>query len=102
MLIEEINRATAAFPRDELYGLTNQMRRASVFLPLSIAEGQGRQSRCESRRFLSIVHGSLRELETQLIIAERLGFVRSSALSGPMASTGEIGRLLNALRNSPA
>src|SRR5438128_6766610 len=64
-----------AFLRSEMYGLADQMKRASVSVPSNIAEGQGRQHLGEFRHFLSIANGSLAELDTQRIIAERLAFL---------------------------
>ncbi|WP_291066206.1 four helix bundle protein [Empedobacter sp. UBA5036] len=63
------------FPKEELYGLTNQMKRSAVSIPSNIAEGAGRQSQAEFIRFLYIALGSVSELETQLEIAFRLGFI---------------------------
>jgi four helix bundle protein len=74
-LTEMVYQATKAFPREELYGLTNQVRRAAVSIPSNIAEGQARQSTAEFRNFLSLARGSLAEVETQLMIAQRLGYL---------------------------
>lgn len=65
---------TASFPQHELYGLSAQMRRAAVSIPSNIAEGAARRSNKEYAHFISIALGSLAELETQLIIAQRLGY----------------------------
>lgn len=73
-LVEKIYGLTASFPKEEMYGLTNQMRRSAVSVPSNVAEGAGRQSKAEWVRFLFIAQGSLSELETQLKIAQRLGF----------------------------
>jgi four helix bundle protein len=67
-------RATAAFPREELYGLTSQLRRASVSVASNIAEGWGRKSDGEFLHFLGMARGSNAEVQTQLIIAMELGF----------------------------
>ena len=73
-LVEKIYVLTGAFPKEEIYGLTNQMRRAAVSIPSNIAEGAARQGDKEFANFLHIALGSLSELETQLIIANNLGF----------------------------
>jgi four helix bundle protein len=100
--VEAVYRTTAAFPREEVYGLISQMRRAAVSIPCNIAEGQGRDSSREFHRFLSVAHGSLREVETQVLIAERLKYVNTDTGAKLMESAGEIGRLLNGLMNSLA
>ena len=97
---EAIYRATRGFPKEEVYGLTSQMRRAAGSIPSNIAEGQGRQSPREFHRFLSVAHGSVRELETKTMIAQRLGYLDSQAKSQLMDAAAEIGRLLNGLMNS--
>src|SRR5208337_1328967 len=96
--VTEVYRATQSFPNEEKFGLTSQLRRASVSIPSNIAEGQGRLTRGEFRQFLGHAKGSLAELETQLIIAERLGY-----LKGPQSlidRLAEVSRLLNGLLNS--
>jgi len=74
-LVEMVYKVTKEFPKEELYGLTNQLRRAAVSIPSNIAEGAGRGSKKEFIQFLHIALGSLSEVETQLIIASRLGYV---------------------------
>lgn len=73
--VAEIYKLTSRFPKDELYGLVSQMRRAAVSIPSNIAEGQGRKNAKEFIQFLYIAKGSLAEIETQLIICERLKFI---------------------------
>jgi len=73
-LVEEIYKVTMAFPSEEKFGLTNQLRRAAVSVPSNIAEGAARQFDKENIQFLYISLGSLSELETQLIISNRLGY----------------------------
>ena len=77
-LVELIYKTTERFPRDEQYGLTAQMRRAAVSVPSNIAEGYRRQYRKEYKQFLSIALGSCSELETQLEISKRLGFLKDN------------------------
>ena len=99
-LVTDVYRATRAFPKEELYGLTVQLRRCAISVPSNIAEGQGRLTRGEFRQFLGHAKGSLAELETQLIIAERLGYLKApQALVSQLA---EVARLLNGLLNSLA
>jgi four helix bundle protein len=74
-LVKSIYTTTASFPKSELYGLTSQMRRAAVSIPSNIAEGAARESTPEFQRFLYIARGSLAELETQLLIANDLGYI---------------------------
>jgi four helix bundle protein len=76
------------------------MRRAAVSIPSNIAEGQGRNTTRDFLHFLSMAQGSLMEVETQITIAERLGYLPKDAESTLLESTGEIGRLLNGLCNS--
>jgi four helix bundle protein len=70
----EIFNLTKKFPKEELYGVTSQMRRAAISVPSNISEGAGRGSRVEFIRFLNIASGSLSELETQLYITKEIGF----------------------------
>jgi four helix bundle protein len=79
-LVEEVYNITKGFPQDERYGLTNQIRKAAVSIPSNIAEGQSRGSR-DFIRFLSIAHGSLSEVETQMEIALRLGYAKAAGLA---------------------
>lgn len=79
-LAEEIYKITANFPKEEVYGLTSQMRRCAVSIPSNIAEGRQRSSRNEMRQFFSISYGSAGELETQLEIALRLKFIDKTAI----------------------
>jgi four helix bundle protein len=89
-------------PKEELYGLSAQLRRAAVSVPANIAEGQGRRTPREFRRFLAIAHGSLREVETYALLSQRLRFVESEASTAILALSGEVCRLLTGLSNSLA
>lgn len=99
-LVEAVYRASTDFPREEQYGLTGQCRRAAVSVPSNIAEGQGRKSTKEFLYHLSVAHGSLRELGTQLMIALRLSYLKQESFQGVMDMAGEVGRLINGLSNS--
>ena len=99
-LVEATYKATERFPKHEIYGLTSQVRRAAVSVPSNIAEGQGRKSTNESQHHLSIAYGSLMELETQLIIAERLAYLPPPDREHCLSLAAEVGRLLNGLSNS--
>ena len=77
-LVERIYMITSKFPKSEIYGLTSQIRRSAVSIPSNIAEGAARDSNKEYNRFLAISLGSLSELETQVLIAERLKYILES------------------------
>ena len=99
-LAVEIYQLVKLLPREELYGLSDQMRRAVVSIPSNIAEGHQRSATKDYIRFLFIAKGSLGELETQLLLCERLGYVNNE-ISGPIYSRcEEIGRMLSGLINS--
>ena len=101
-LTESVYRTTKTMPREELYGLRSQMRRAAVSIPSNIAEGQGRRTDGEFLHLLSISHGSVRELETQVMLANRLEFLTDDHSRVVLEQCGEVGRLLNGLMNSIA
>ncbi|HST92425.1 MAG TPA: four helix bundle protein [Brevundimonas sp.] len=85
------------YPRDELFGLTSQSRRAAASVAANIAEGYGRSSRGSYAHFLRIAQGSLKELETHLILAERVGVAPPSSTSGLLSNADELGRMFRAL-----
>jgi four helix bundle protein len=99
-LVELIYRITAGFPQEELYGLSSQMRRAAVSVPSNIAEGEGRDSTGDFPRYLAIANGSRREVETQTLIAHRLGYISEQQCSDVLALTSEIGRVRHGLVES--
>lgn len=80
LLVEEVYRVSSAFPKQEVYGLTSQVRRAAVSVPSNLSEGAARNGNKEYINFLGISLGSLAEVETQLIIASRLGYADISLL----------------------
>ena len=99
-LVTAIYKVSAFFPKDELYGLTSQLRRAAVSVPSNIAEGQGRRGTAEFRHFLRQASGSLMEVETQIMIAERLCYVSPETADDVLRSATELGKVLNGLMNS--
>ena len=94
-LVLRIYRLTSDFPKDELYGLTNQMRRAATSIPSNIAEGCGRNSQVELARFVHIAGGSASELEYQLLLANELGYISESNYSELDKEVNEIKRMLH-------
>jgi four helix bundle protein len=96
-LVTDVYRVTQAFPREERYGLTNQLRRAAVSVPSNIAEGQARFSHKEFHHFLSHARGSLVEIETQLTIAENLGYLDPNQTRPLLDKASELGKVLNGL-----
>jgi four helix bundle protein len=99
-LVVEIYGISQEFHSDERFGLTSQVRRAAVSIPANVAEGNARHSRAEYRHFVSIAHGSVAEVETELAIAERLGFVASAKLTKVRMQADSISRMLTNLRKS--
>lgn len=96
-LVVEVYKATGSFPKEERYGLTSQIRRAGISVPANIAEGAGRYSRKEFAHFLSNAQGSASELETELIIAHRLGYLSEALFSKLITELQRIGRLITGL-----
>jgi four helix bundle protein len=88
---------TKAFPKEELFGLTNQLRRASVSIPSNIAEGQGRLTLGEFAHFLGMARGSALEVETQLELAKRLGLGSQRELTDVQTLASEVVKILNAV-----
>ena len=99
-LVVAVYKVTENFPQREVYGLTNQMRRAAVSIPSNIAEGQGRNTAKDFCNFLSIALGSIQELETQMTLSHRLGFLAEAELLPLMEHVGEVGRITNGLLTS--
>jgi len=99
-LVESVYRATRNWPKEELYGLTDQIRRAAVSVPSNMAEGQGRGSVREFAHRLSIAMGSLYEVETQVSIAQRLHYIDERTSEDLLAQIAEIARLTHGLRRS--
>ena len=96
-LVETVYRITAKFPPGEQWGLTSQMRRASVSVPSNIAEGYGRQATGEYRHHLSMGRGSLLELETQVLLCRRLKYLEAVDGDSLLAEIEEISKMLGSL-----
>jgi four helix bundle protein len=96
-LAETVYKATQRLPREERYGLTSQMRRAAVSIPSNIAEGEGRGDDGNLLHSLRISYGSLRELETQMLLTKRLRLLKEAETQPVFEQCSEVGRLLNGL-----
>jgi four helix bundle protein len=99
-LVIAVYRATRDWPREEMYGLTSQVRRAAVAIPSNLAEGHGRSGPREYAHHVSIAFGSLCELETQVLLGERLGYSNSSTTAELMTNAAEVRRLIRGLIRS--
>jgi four helix bundle protein len=101
-LARQVYAMTRAFPGDERFGLTVQMRRAAVSVPSNIAEGQARHGKREFVQFLSHAEGSLAELDTQLALAIDLGYCRTADAQGSVAAVAELQKMIASLRGKLA
>ena len=99
-LTTAIYRASERFPKSELYGLTSQLRRAASSIPANVAEGYGRASAKEEQQFLSIARGSLMEVETFLILTERLKYLSEAEFASIDSLRRDVGNLLIGYRRS--
>ncbi|MCU1311145.1 MAG: ribosomal protein [Candidatus Angelobacter sp.] len=100
VLVTEVYKATKSFPKEEIYGLVSQLRRAAVSIPSNIAEGHGRLTNSERKHFLGQARGSLLELETQIVIAENLGYVEVEESKRLQLLAFEVGRIISGLMRS--
>ena len=96
-LVTDVYKSSEGFPKEERYGLTSQIRRAAVSIPANLAEGAGRRSSKEFAHFLSNSQGSASELETELIIANRLGYLDETTFAKLISQLERIGRLITGL-----
>lgn len=96
-LAKRVYQITKGFPKEELYGISSQIRRAAVSVPSNIAEGYGRRRRLEYERFLSIARGSLFELQTQLCLAKDLSLADKNEFPELLQLCNEVERMLNSL-----
>lgn len=101
-LVTDVYDLTKAFPREEIYGLSAQTRRAAVSVPANIAEGQGRRLGREFHQFLGNARGSLMELDTHLELALRISYISVEQHTAIRAKLDEVGRVLNGLMRSIA
>ena len=99
-LAEKCYKLTRQFPRDELYGMTSQVRRSAASVAANIAEGHGRNSRGEYIQFLRVAQGSLKELETHLILAARVGLISDGLIAQLLSQSEGLGKMLRALIRS--
>lgn len=97
ILVKKVYFLTKTFPKEEIFGLTSQMRRAAVSIPSNIAEGYGRRTRKDYGQFCSIAYGSSLELETQLVIARELNYCTARDLLEIELLVAEVGKMLNSL-----
>lgn len=98
--VEKIYKITTCFPELEKFGLVSQMRRAAISIPSNIAEGALRSSKRDFSKFLGIAKGSLAELETQMIISQKLGFIKIDEFNALSHELEEISRMLTGLAKS--
>ncbi|MBI1299669.1 four helix bundle protein [bacterium] len=99
-LAELCYQVTRPFPREEMFGLTSQIRRAATSIPANIAEGWGREGTQEYIRFLRVAQGSLKELETHLILSQRVGMTSEKTVNPVLALCDEVGRMIHSLIGS--
>jgi four helix bundle protein len=99
-VVLQVYAATRSFPREEIYGLTSQIRRAAYSIPSNIAEGCGRGSDADFGRFVSIALGSASELEYHLLLSRDLGMLPADAHAELVERVAEVGRMLNGLLQS--
>jgi four helix bundle protein len=99
-LAAEVYRLSRTWPKEEVYGLTSQARRAAAAIPANVAEGYGRQSTASYAQFLKIARGSLNELETHLLLAERVGLTNPGSCSDTLKQVDQLGKMLGGLIRS--
>ncbi len=99
-LVVQVYACTRAFPKEEIYGLISQMRRSSISVPSNIAEGKGRSTDRDRAVFFCHARGSLLELETQILIAQKLEYIVTLEAEKLVADCAQLGRMLNALIQS--
>jgi four helix bundle protein len=99
-LAEDCYRVTRAFPRDEVFGMTAQIRRSAASIPANVAEGHGRENTGSFIQYLRIAQGSTKELETHLLLSQRVGILGLDQLETLLSQAAEIGKMLRSLIRS--
>jgi|LFRM01.1.fsa_nt_gb four helix bundle protein len=99
-MVVDVYALTKSFPHSEVFGLASQMQRAAVSIPSNVAEGCERGTQGDFARFLSIASGSVAELETQILVATKLGYLTPESIGPVLSLCDEIGKMLRALRNA--
>lgn len=99
-LAVEVYRLTSKFPKEEVFGLTSQVRRSAISVPSNIAEGHGRLSKKEFRQFLGVAKGSIYELQTQLELAEKLQMASPGSIQDSIQISQEVGKMIFSLLSS--
>ena len=99
-LAEQCYKITRSFPKEELFGMTSQIRRAATSIPANIAEGWGREGTKEYIQFLRVAQGSLKELETHLILCQRVELVRADSVAPMLEKCTELGKMIRSLIGS--
>ena len=99
-LVTGVYKASESFPKEEIYGLTSQLRRAAISIPCNIAEGQGRLTKGEFQQFLGYARGSLLEVETLIRVAVNLNYRSENQAGRLLDLSAEVGKILNGLLNS--
>lgn len=97
-LVVEVYALAKLLPKEEMYALSSQIRRAAISIPSNIAEGQARNSTKEFTQFLAIAKGSKAELETQLLLCIRIGYLNEGQIVTAINTLAEIGKMINALQ----
>jgi four helix bundle protein len=99
-LVNKIYQISSTFPKEEIFGLTSQIRRAAISIPANIAEGWGRRLTKEFIQFLRIARGSLLELETHLLIAKNLSYIEAEIMDELLPKSEEINKMINGMISS--
>lgn len=97
-MVADVYKLTQNLPKDELFALTNQIRRAAISVPSNIAEGYGRQSKKEYLQFLSVANGSVCEIETQLLLTVKIGYLSEEMINDTLQTLSEIGKMLFSMK----